>query len=56
MPNRLIEYCACYEALREKPLLAYGDDPLFNTPAVRHRIGRIISESLDRSLTRVASA
>jgi hypothetical protein len=52
MPNRLIEFCACYEVLREKPLPSYEEDPFFNLPVIRQRIGQIISEAADPSLKR----
>jgi hypothetical protein len=50
MPNRLIEFRACYAALKEKPLPAYELDPLFDRPVVRQRIGRIIAEAANPSL------
>jgi hypothetical protein len=43
MPNRLIEFGACYEALRTQPLALYEEDPLCGSPAIRRRIGEIIA-------------
>lgn len=55
MPNRLIEFCACYEALREEPLPPYEDeeDRSIRITGIRYRVGRIISESVNHSLRRV---
>jgi hypothetical protein len=52
MPNQLIEFCACYEALRQEPLPQYGESLCINITGVRYRVGRIISESVDHSLRR----
>jgi hypothetical protein len=55
MPNRLIEFCPCYEALREEPLPPYEDeeDRSIRITGIRYRVGRIISESVNHSLRRV---
>ena len=50
MPDRLIEFHACYEALRAQPLSLYGDDPVCDSPAIRRRIGEIIAEAANQSL------
>jgi uncharacterized protein YndB with AHSA1/START domain len=50
MPNRLIEFRACYAALKEKPLPTYALDPFFDRPVIWQRIGRIIAEAANPSL------
>jgi hypothetical protein len=50
MPNRLVEFRACYDALKATPLLAYEIDPFFDLPVIRQRIGRIIAEAANPSL------
>jgi hypothetical protein len=43
MPNRLVEFRACYEALRTQPLSLYGDEPFCDSPGIRRRVGEIIA-------------
>jgi len=50
MPDRLIEFRACYEALRAQPLPPYADDPFYDLAVIRRRIGAIIAEAANQSL------
>ena len=50
MPNRLVEFRACYEALLTRPLFLYEDDPLCDSPAIRRRVGEIIAGGANQLL------
>ena len=55
MPNRLIEFCACYEALREEPLPPYEDeeDPSIRITGIRSVSDKSSLRSVNHSLRRV---